>query len=223
MTENIYRMVNVYRPFYVAGSEQPMSKPRFKLEGDSLALVKNPLASLDDYRQLLERPAEVLARLGREDYFYQSRAGKDLLHVLPSVRLATALVHEDGIVAGNRFRTESEAYRVLARLLDEFYADVQKTRAVPVIALLPHSRDVKRARKGEPPEYAPLVELLTERKMRFVDLIGVFAGDPHPVPELVPSHYTPLGNELVARALERYLAEKGIDTPEGVKKAVERP
>ena len=219
MTENIYRMVNVYRPFYVVESQQPMTKPRYKLEGDTLTLVPNPLASLDDYKQLLEKPAEVLARVGREDYFYQTRPSKDLLHVLPSVRLVTSLLHDDGIVSANRFRTDSEAYRVLARMLDDFYAEVQKAHAVPVIVLLPHSRDVKRRKKGEAPEYAPLADRLKEKQVRFVDMIDVLAGDPHPLSEVVPSHYTPLGNELVARALEKYLVENGLDTPDGVKKA----
>jgi hypothetical protein len=222
MTENVYRMVNVYRPFYIADTSQPLTKPRYKLDGDKLTSVPNPLPSLDDYKQLLEKPAEVLARVGRDDYFYQTRSSKDLFHLLPTVRLVTALLHDDGIVSANRFRTDSEAYRVLTGVLDDFYAEVQKAHAVPVIVLFPHSRDVKRRKKGEAPEYAPLADRLKERHVRFVDMIDVLTGDPHPLSEVVPSHYTPLGNELVARALDKYLVENGLDTPDGVKKAVEK-
>jgi len=64
MTENFQRDVNVFRPFYSSVyGDWIFSKPRFQLHNGELVLLKNPLPSVQEYRRLLQHPAEVLQDL----------------------------------------------------------------------------------------------------------------------------------------------------------------
>ena len=47
MTEDIERGVNVFRPFYTSNTSKPMTKPRFVLQGEGLAVLENPFESPD--------------------------------------------------------------------------------------------------------------------------------------------------------------------------------
>ena len=71
LPEDLYRQVNVFRTFYLPGQSTALAKPRFKLNGERLDILPNPLSELSDYEELLSQPARVLPELGRNDAFYQ--------------------------------------------------------------------------------------------------------------------------------------------------------
>jgi hypothetical protein len=55
MTENIFRHVNVFRPFYLPSTGFPLAKPRFIVKDGELTLLPNPLA--DQHHMEREAPA----------------------------------------------------------------------------------------------------------------------------------------------------------------------
>ena len=72
MSENIYRNLNVFRPFYSSLYKTELyTKPRFSVENWNLILFKNPLTSKADYARLVTNDETVLKEIGRKDYYYQ--------------------------------------------------------------------------------------------------------------------------------------------------------
>lgn len=67
-TENINRIVNVYRPFYHENTGIKLTKPRFILKEDRLLLLPNPVRALDEIRGL--RNVYFLSRIGQNDFWF---------------------------------------------------------------------------------------------------------------------------------------------------------
>ena len=127
MTENIFRIVNTYRPFYFTQTGTPLTKPRFITREDNLVLIPNPMPSLQDYEKLLLHPKEVLSEMGIHDFYYQRRYTSSIFDWSPTVRLAKITVHEvknispeEEIINRSRYRynEQSEAFKVTKKVFD---------------------------------------------------------------------------------------------------------
>ncbi|HEX2164550.1 MAG TPA: SGNH/GDSL hydrolase family protein [Thermoanaerobaculia bacterium] len=225
MSDNPLRAVNTFRPFYFPRSGLPFAKPRFVPEGDGVRLVPNPLPRPEDYQGLLDHPEATLARIGEHDFFYRMRHARAPLDVLASTRLLHVTLgarripatREDGTFdpAGEPFRTTVGIATEMARL-------ARAEGSLPVIVFLPNRRDVRHARWGQPPSYAPIAEELARRGVRVVDAAeGFTARAPEaPLRKLVPSHYSPRANAVVAEHLAEWLEREGLTTVEGVERAM---
>ncbi len=213
LSENLRRVVNVYRPFYFHKTRLPLTKPRFALEEGELVLVENPMRELEGYRALLEEPEATLKRLGRRDFFYGSRLRPGPFDVLPSVRLAKLLRQHlapaERIVEKRFYNPQSEAFRVTVRLFESFYREVEDDGAAPVVVVFPDRRDLGRFRKDGTRQYRPLLEALEARGLRHVDAMDAFAelAPERSVKELVRIHYTRAGNRYVAEHILHELRE----------------
>jgi hypothetical protein len=213
MSEDILRSVSVFRPYYVGGTGLPMSKPRFALDAGRLVPIANPLQTLSQYRALLDAPERVLPRLGEHDYYYQTRYRAGPFDRLASVRLFKVARFDildpfHGIIArGGVYVRDSEAFAVTAATFDAFVGDVLRRGAVPVVVLLPHPGDIARQRRTGTRRYAPLIDHLQRRGYRYVDVLDWFEARARGVAvrDLAPTHYSPLGNRLVAEAVWTYL------------------
>lgn len=217
MPENVFRSVNVYRPFYTLDTGISLAKPRYVLEGDRLVLIENPLPSLSAYRELLDHPERVLPRLGEHDYFFRTRPKEGRFDILPSVRLfrrATLGVFNPGlkVVA---FDPDAEPLRVTVAVIDQFVGAAERNGSVPIVVVFPRREDVLRHRRGGTRRYTPLLEHLQRRQHRYIDLLDPFGSDARdePIDNLVLAHYAPGGNRHAARAIQRYLEQHGFLTP----------
>jgi hypothetical protein len=216
MSENVFRVVSVFRPFYLASSELPLAKPRFVPRDGGLSLIPNPLPRLEDYRNLLERPREVLERLGQHDLHFRTRMHAGPLDALATVRLAKlareTLLPPTEVVRKGAYNVEGEAFQVTVRLFASFYRTVTQDGAEPVILLFPDRSDIERHRRDGTTQYRPLLEFLEAGGYRFVDAMDALKtrGAVHAVSELAPSHYSPLGNRLVAEHLLERLRGYGL-------------
>ena len=219
-SENINRVVNVYRPFYFYyPGGLSLTKPRFRIEHNHLILQENPLPTRSHYQRLLDNPQEELTRIGENDHFFRSRTPRPGLAWLPSLRLLALAMEANEIVVDGRYNTKSEAYRILTKIVE---AEVWQSESVPVVILFPDQTDLNRLRRGEDSVYAPLLEHLKRRKCHVLDMGDSLAVAPYPTRELVPGHYSPLANALVATALAQFLQQRGIDSPNGVTQACHR-
>lgn len=213
MSENVFRNVNVFRPFYQPVSLLPFTKPRYVPGDREPTLLANPMPRLDDYRGLLARPAETLAQLGQHDLFYRTRPRSGPLEGSAAVRLLGLAREELG--RGRRssfYEADSEAFRTTIQLFTAFYEMALRDGAQPIIIIYPEQTDLARWRSAGTKRYAPLLEFLTGKGYRVVDAMKALdaAGRDRPIADLVPSHYTPLANQLVAEQLLAQLRTLGL-------------
>ena len=232
MSENFARDVNVFRPFYSQSySHTIFTKPRFKLVDDTLVLIRNPLATVADYKRFLQRDRDVLSELGENDYYYQVGYTRGTFDFLPTVRLAkllrTAIEKRrlDPIVDDGRYNARSEAYVVTLKIFDAFYKTVLENGALPIVVILPDLYDFGRSRNGQETRYGVLLDYFHQKGYRYVDIMDAFKpyAKTYTVEELTKAwgHYSPLGNQIVASYLSTQLKAWRFDDVSKVNEAVQ--
>jgi len=229
MSENIYRNLNVFRPFYSSMYATSIyTKPRFSIENDNLLLSRNPLATVEDYTRFMINDEAVLREIGSNDYFYQAGYLAGPLDRLPSVRLlkiATRRVKErlnPVVTTEGSYAVSSEAFTLTTKLLGEFHCAALQHESLPVIVIYPDLGDLSRYHSHQPRRYAPLLEYLQSQDFRVLDVLDAFvAHDPHvPVDRLTIGqwgHYSQFGNEIVAKHFQRYLNDQGLVSRDVIK------
>jgi hypothetical protein len=222
MSENIYRNLNVFRPFYNSLYKTNLyTKPRFSFENGNLILFKNPLATKQDYVRLLNDDERVLREIGSKDYFYQIGYLTGALDRLPSVRLVKIVTGSlkallnPVVTREGSYAASSEAFRLTTRLLEAFYCAALQHESLPVIVIYPDLWDLSRQRDHQPKRYQPLLEHLDMNGFRYLDQLNAFvAYDPQlPKDRLTVGpwgHYSRLGNKIVASNLHDYLLKEGL-------------
>jgi len=215
MSENLFRHVNVYRPFFVPNSGLALAKPRYELHQGRLVLVENPMRDLAGYRELLAHPERELPRLGAHDLFFQVRPHEGaldlpLVRVVKSLRWAWADWHLG--VSGGAYDTSGEPFRVTAAIVEAFAATARRNGSLPIVVVYPRRRDIERFRRDGSRHYATLIDHCRARGIRVLDLAESLGSSGIPLDALVVRHYTAAGNRVVAEAIWRYLEREGLAT-----------
>lgn len=207
------RAVNVYRRF-ISTREFPLVKPRFVLnEKDSLVLLRSPLQNIRDYESYLRHPAAIV-KLGAHDHWYQPAIYENpIYNVSATVRLLTTVgvrvynryLDQDRLLRDGVFNRSSIAFRIQAKLLSMFVDHVRNFGAKALIVVFPGRGAIVNAMQGKQTAYSPLLDHLTDGGLDYVDLSRAFVEQHSPdkiglwfMPE---GHYSPIGNEIVARWL----------------------
>ncbi len=173
MSENIFRNVNVFRPFYFSDTGIPLAKPRFRIRGETLSLLSNPMHRLDDYKILLTHPQATLSRIGMNDYYYEKRYKSSGYDWSPTIRLIKILRYtvknklpSNSIMIHDHYNEQSEAFRITIKIFDEFYQEVIKNKSIPIILIFPNKNDVRRYQKQKQKQYSPLLSYFDLRGFR---------------------------------------------------------
>jgi hypothetical protein len=211
MPENINRVVNRFRPFYQPETAIFLSKPRYLLDGDGLALLPNPARGPEDLRDMewVER------ELGPHDPWYSAGLfATSPLDDLISVRLtktalfkylspAPAYAARDEQHLKEAYDLRGEAFEVTARVLTDFASSVRRTGATPVVVLFGRSEEIAAKRRNDDRVYEPLLDRLRHEGIATVDLTESLgrAARRTSLDRLVNGHYTRQGNEIAASAL----------------------
>jgi lysophospholipase L1-like esterase len=223
LSDDIYRHVNTFRPFFSPYTSLPMTKPRFVLEGEKMSVIENPNQDLQSYRHLLDDPASELPRLGENDFYWNrpSRYKSGPLEFLPSVRVVkifaakfAKMKDDQRIEIDGYFNPKSEAYKITVALFDNFVREAKELGAQPVIMLFPQKLDLIRHRANGTKKYQPLIDHFEKLGYPYVDAADAFSKwSPSISPEeLVPHHYSADGYALVARQVYEFLHEKDWDS-----------
>jgi hypothetical protein len=223
MSEDIYRHVNVFRPFLFPGTRTPLAKPRFLLRSGDLVLQDNPLQHLTDLEILLRKPHALLPSLSAYDWHFQQKPKRGQFDFLASIRLIRLVAHQVRIRStpqpkyDGAYNQSSEAFKLTLRIFDEFYRSVTREGARALIVLFPNKHDLERYRISDKNVFEPLISHFREAGYLFVDLheaFDTFASDV-PLNKLFVGHYSPAANKVVARYLSYSLVENGlVDRPE---------
>ncbi len=226
MPADIRRHVNVFRPFLHSFTGLPLSKPRFILRNDSLKLLPNPMPSINNYREMLLNPGDRIPELGRHDDFFRQGYDKKSWDRVPSLRLGKTLKYAykktdpvDEIIVQNIINENSRAFILTQRILTAFYQEAMRRGEKPIVVLLPARKDLTQFRKRGRRIYQPLIAFLQDSGMDWVDLMDGFEkfGKNDNLKTLfMKSHYSPRGNQIVARTLAEYIGEAAQPAPQPV-------
>jgi hypothetical protein len=216
----INRNINVYRRFF-SSHESVITKPRFILNNKKeLTLIPNPISSVEDYKQFLINPQSV-RKFGKYDYHYNSLIYENpLYNYFASMRVFTFFITKfythfldpNRVFQGSYFNTSSEAFRLLTAILEKHVSDVKSDGAIPLIVILPMKKSLLMAIKGKDVIYAPLVEYLARRQIKYIDLSNDFLAhglDNNNLDNFIMSggHYTRAGNEIVSTKISSFIIE----------------
>jgi hypothetical protein len=212
MAENVYRHLNVFRPFYYPDTGVPLAKPRYRLVDGQLELLPNPLARLEDYGALLGGDPALWARLAQHDEYADWRPAASTLDRVPSNRLVKYLraevrrrADERQIGGASRYNADGEAFQLTAALLRRFAAAARSHGSVPIIVTFPERQDVTQVRATGTTRYAGLVETLKAEGYQVIDLIDSFRDASPLLEEFAVDHYSPFGNAKAARQIQDHL------------------
>jgi hypothetical protein len=213
MVENLNRMTNRFRRFYLPETGIPLAKPRFTLGGGRPQLLASPAQRLDDLRD----PRWVETNLGPHDSWY-----------FPGTFVASPL---DQLAIGNLLRTAryrslrqgggewapswaadvqrpgNEGFDVTVAVLRAFAEDVRSAGATPLVLIFPWKHEIAAQRDGAPRAHGALLTALQEKGIPTVDLTDALGEQAKrsSLDDLIGEHYLPLGNTVVARTVAREL------------------
>ncbi len=217
MSENIHRIVNVFRPFYGEKTNFPLSKPRYIIQNDKLEVIPNPLPSLNHYQEFLDYPDDILPVLGENDYHYKTKYGRgslDFFSIIKSYKMVRySLIQDRPINAFTGiYNQDSQAFQLLCMIIQSFYQEIIQNGSIPIIVLFPHSYDIKLKKSGNDLRYKPFLEFLDGEGMTYIDLFPVIkTGDSRlDIRRLFNGHYTPYTNQIVSEGIIEYI-EKNLE------------
>lgn len=219
-TENINRIVNVYRPFYFPKTGNPSTKPRFVLREGRLHLLDNPVKGSADVRRLGER--DFVRRIGANDWWYNRDDHPVLEFPYSGILFNRRMWLEVWFGRGDRrvgdidprpwanLWESEEARGLMLALLDAFVARAQQEGAVPVIVVLPLRYQVRLAARGRHDDrrLGRLLAACRERAYRCFDGVDALARSVRSegeVDDLFAGHVSARGNRVLAEALAAYL------------------
>jgi len=219
MTENINRIVSVYRPYYIEKTGIPLTKSRFILGGEELELIENPHQRLEDYKELLAHPESVLPTLGEHDFYYHNRYAKHSIDFLRFVRLVKIIAYDlfpnEIYERQGSYNERSEAYRLMLKLFETFHASAIRNGSLPIILIYPHFSDVMASINKRTKKYQPLLSWLQTKDYMYVDLmesILLFNESNHLRGFFTKrrGHYSPRGNQIVADQVLEFLTKNKL-------------
>jgi hypothetical protein len=226
ITENINRVVNVYRPFFFPGTGIPATKPHFGLKGDELVLIDNPIKSADEVVKLQD--VSFLKKIGEEDYWYthQSlpRLGFPYTNILfnrnfwGEVKLRLQHKTYNDLVPRNSDANlwENEKYeRIMQLIFDKFAYDCKGFKAIPVIMIFPMWEDANYTFHNKRP--AANVKRITSycSSRGYLVFDGVYAltrnaSTEKELQSFYSGHLSPSGNQVIAKEFYSFLKENKL-------------
>jgi hypothetical protein len=222
MTENINRVVNVFRPFYGGERCEPFTKPRFVLESDTLRLIPNPIRRVEDLGRLQD--PRFVRRLGRDDFWYSYRYGPDWVppwvRGLGIGRLALLMAFQvkaqfydewAPLMPKISYDRGMKEYQLVPAILEGFYREVEGDGGQPLIVVFDPDDKIRHWRKRQILVEKVLLEDLDRFGLLYADYCTVLdtIGPQYAVDELFKGHPSELGNVLEAEMVIRRLLQLG--------------
>lgn len=218
-SENPFRNVNIFRPFYGPTTHLPLSKPRFTLAHSKLKLIDNPLKSKEDYLRLLTNGNTVLTEIIKHDSKYNRLSSPGPFDRLSIIQLARLLIQEYKLLpkramAGHFFNPQSDEYRITLAVLEEFYSTASEDGAVPVIVVFANGGDIMRLKYSGHKNYQTFLDSMTAHNWKVLDLADLILQDSQKTDISLlfapQGHYSPLENQNVAQHIYDYLVQNGL-------------
>ncbi len=225
MSENIARVVNRYRGFYMRRSNLYFTKPRFDLDQeDRLVLVPNPIRTGDELA-LLDN-MDFLRNVGKGDYWYgyYDRYNLNRHAGFPfSCCLIPALpyyvgYYYDSIVEKRMdyfdLYEDPDARSILEQIIFRFIRRAEDNGAVPIILFFPNSLDMMNYSKNGKTVYQGFYRKIRGRHPLTFDALSYFLPHLEQGDEIVSffrsrsdGHYGQAGEAIVAAGIHADLLD----------------
>jgi hypothetical protein len=224
ITENINRIVNVYRPFYNPRTGQRLTKPRFIIQGNKLVLLKNPVANEKEIEKL--NSPEFIIDIGRSDFWYNRNNYPVLTFPYSKILLNKHLWLEltykqkgyqiDDINPRPWVNLWEDKYAsdIMFKILESFVAKARQDNAVPLIMVIPMTLEVAiKLKTGKDTENTSKIsEFCKLHKYHYFNPMDGFVeyvkkGNALSGLYNKNEHVSPQGNLIIANQLLQYLSE----------------
>ena len=214
MLENIGRNVNRYRPLWYPRA-QPAAKPRYVLSANGLELVAQPFASRAEFVAAV-RSDDVFARLAEHEHWSADGLADWLAGSAVARLLAGQRAYAERELERLWTDTEGEPFRTTLALLEAFRGVAQDLGGARLVVLVFPTRSDLEARLANGARYwSTLLDALEARGIDFLDLTDPLAAAGRASGTVgalySESHFSPLGNDVLARAIVARLAEERDD------------
>ncbi|MBL1212228.1 MAG: hypothetical protein HND52_02620 [Ignavibacteriae bacterium] len=179
VSTNIYKPINMFRPFYSFDHGLQLSKPGYVLQGNSLELVNNPIDDLIKYKTVLENQEEKLIRIGTHDHYFKTTYRSSSLDFLPSVKFFKIIIDSykrlrEVFNRHSQFCTDSLAYKTTLKILEKNCIDVKANSSIPVIILFPLKNDLRNYFKNGIKPWQPMLDHFNKVNLPFIDMLDAF-------------------------------------------------
>jgi hypothetical protein len=207
LLENIGRNVNRYRPLWYPLA-QPAAKPRHLATPDGLVLVPQPFATRADF-VVAVRTGDVIARLAEHEHWSASP-----LPVWLEWSAAARLVGARSAYAARASEpmwtdVEGEPFVTTIALLAGFRAAARAREIGRVLVVVfPTQAELRRELEGDARFWTTLYAALDARGIEYVDTTDALAAEAREAGMdalWLESHFSALGNDVVARAVAERL------------------
>ncbi|HUR26861.1 MAG TPA: hypothetical protein VM509_01635 [Planctomycetota bacterium] len=230
LLENIGRNVNRYRPLWTPRTLSPFSKPRFVLAPDisgveKLQLVPQPYATPRELA-LAALDGRILVALAEHEH-WRGRPEVATGKWSSLVRLAAGwLAYRERDPRRLWLEQGGEPRRVTLALIEALRDEARAQGAKEVLVLvLPMREELDDYRKTGQAYWTQAVTDLTARGIACIDLVPELAAadarcetDPAHPGLYVAAHFSSVGNEVIALAIERWLVENHLLLPTPLRK-----
>lgn len=227
ITENINRVVNVYRKFYYPKTALSLSKPRFQLTANKqLELIPNPIQSPKDIKKLSN--PEFLASISTFDYWYNQDHHPKLQFPYTSILLNETLwlealnqneeqtIDDTDPRPWEKLWEKDDARELLFTIFDNFVVDAKAMGSTPLILLSPRKREVYRSFRGETLIERDLLLAHCQKQQYLcfdgIDALTSAAKTETDIKSFYSGHLTATGNRLFAKKLRRFLEDNNLVT-----------
>ncbi len=167
--EVVNRSLNVFRPFLDPEANIPLTKPRFILRKNALALLPNPIFSRSALAGMALEPMQFISLFFNGDYFYRYHYIHTWVDLLPSHQLMK--VSKLRRMTANKIPTyidgelnmESEGYKTSLAILKRFVEEAKQMhnqKVIIVFASSPNQNGISPLKSANPNSLlaAPLVK-----------------------------------------------------------------
>src|SRR5262245_19276844 len=210
MVENIGRNVNRYRPLWHPRT-QPAAKPRYLVRPEGLELIAQPFASLAELVAAV-RVERAPSALAAHEFWGDSHVPAWLEWSTFARAFAARAAYAERDLVHLWTDTTSEPFRTTVALLEAFRGPAQAAGEARLLVLLfPMRENVQDLLAGGEGYWRPLLEALDQRRIEWLDASEPLVAEARRCGADAlyrSSHFSPLGNEVVARAPAARLAAR---------------
>lgn len=220
ISENVNRIVNVYRPFYFPKTGIRLPKPRFKLVNDQLELLDNPIKSASEIGLLGDE--RIIRKLGENDWWY-NRDNYPIFRFPYSTILFSKRMWLEAFYGKVKREIDDIDPRpwedlwdqeqmtdLMFKIVESFTKTVRKSNATPVVMIMPLQDEVfNRFCTGENPKSVSMIIEYCERNgilcFNAIDALAGNVGAMEEIPRLYVVHVSPKGNRIIANELFKFI------------------
>lgn len=215
LLENIGRNVNRYRPLWYPRTQTPLAKPRLWLDGERLEVAAQPFASARELAAAV-RVGSVIERIAAHEYWLDRPA-------VPTGRWSSLVRLACGFLA-YRERDPERLWldgdggprRVTIALLEAFRREALAAGAREcVVIVMPMKQEFEEYVRTGRAYWSPVLAELAARGIPHLDAAAALAAEEarlasesRPESVFAVAHLSPLGNQVLARALLSWLSER---------------